>query len=317
VIRTTLLVLALACSPTARAAAQACCTPSAGGELGVVAPGRRAVITFETLYEEGFGSAGADGRFRTLSGTHAADLVLSLAGGVRFGPEDRLQVHGAVPLRVQTRRLSGERSTRAFPGDVSLGARVTVLYDTEEGIEGGRPETFRPTLDVMALALAPSGRPPEEGTDQTGADVTGIGSWALLGGIRLSKFLTVRDVIVLGAVAGWRFGRDLPERLPADRYTPGVDASFRLAWAHVIRHWLHAGAFTSFRLGGTAREDGREIPNSSTHRLRFGGFVTWSFAMPEWELTAALASDGFFPGAARNVPFVGIAASLAVTRSFL
>jgi hypothetical protein len=303
--------------PAGSAAAQACCTPSGGGALGVVDPGRRAVITIETAYEDGFGTVDNDGRFRTLSHAHAADLIFSLAGGVRFGPDARLQLHGAVPLRLQTRRNHGDRSTRAFPGDVSLGARVTLLRDSEEAIEGGRPETFRPTLELIAIGFAPSGRGPEDGTDQTAAGVTGTGSWTLLGGFRLSKFLTVRHVIVLSALAGWRFARDLPEHLPGNRYTPGVDASVRLAWTYVVRHWLHAGVFTSVRIGGVGRLDGEEIPFSRSHRLRFGGYVTWAFAMPEWELTASLSSDGFFPHAGRNVhPFAGIAASLAVTRAF-
>lgn len=305
-------VLCLLAASPGVAAAQACCAAAGGDEFGLVLPCYDAVVAAQLSWERAFGSHDDSGRFSPAGGAEIDDLALTLGGGVRF-LDRRLQLQGSLPLRVQHRSFDeGGASTRIGPGDASATLRWTAVEDPQSGIRWDDAQTLLPFLDLFVGGRAPTGRAPADTQDALGADITGEGAWQLLVGTKISKFVTSTHSLSIGATYGHAFAHDSGDV----RFSPGASLSLRLAWLHLVDLWWFGGLFTSLRLSAAARADGRDVPDSTSRRLRLGGYVGYAFDLPNWEATLSLAVDPPLDHTGNNVPFAGTTLALAVQRNF-
>ncbi len=306
------LCLAAASLPEV-ALAQACCTATGSGEFGFVGPCRDAIVAAELAWDHAVGSWDADGRWRALETTRADDAVLTLGGGFRFA-DRRLQLRGTVPFRLQNRHFDAVGgSTSGGVGDVTGAFGWTVVDDPQAELDLAAPETLVPYVDLTIGVRAPSGRAPHESQDPAAADVTGDGSWEAFAGAKVTKFLTSRHALTVGASYGHRFARTVAGR----SFEPGEAVSLRLSWLYIPNLFWSGGAFSTLALGGAALEDDEVLPRSATRRLRVGVYATHAFDLPYWEGTLTLASDIPFSGAGANLPFAGTTVAFSVQRAFL
>jgi len=298
------------------ASAQACCV-GGGGQLGVVGRERRAALTAQLLYQRATGSYGDDGRYHPLRRISIDDVVLELGGGVRVF-DHRLELSGSVPTRLQHRAFPGnEASTRVGLGDASVGLGVMVVRGSVEGMRRTEPSSYRPFLDLDLGVVLPTGRAPENASDQNGADVMGTGHFTLQGGFRSSQFLTLQHIVTLRVLYEQGLARDVPGPFGITRsYRPGRAVSVRASWLHVRDMRWSAGVFTNARFAASARQDGVRVPASASRRFSLGALLSWVFLLPNWEATLSLTLDTFFDGPDRNLPQVGPSLSVMVKRSF-
>ncbi|MDH5491069.1 MAG: hypothetical protein OEY14_03890 [Myxococcales bacterium] len=296
--------------------AQACCTATGSGEFGLVGPCHDAAISAQLSYQAVIGSYGDTGAMRPLADATIGDLTLSLGAGLRL-LNRRLEIGVIAPLRMQYRRFGAERSLRARPGDVFVGTRLTTLRDTTTGIELGNSASYRPFLDLIAGLRLPTGRAPDASEDPLGADVTGTGSFELNLGLKITKFLTLEHAVSLSAIWAHRFSRTVSAPEGALEFAAGERLSLRASWLYLPSLRWSAGLFIGASASSAATQDGQRIEASATHSLSFGGYATWVFLFPEWEVTASLSVDPFFPSGGRNLPYVGPSISLFLKRGFL
>jgi hypothetical protein len=296
--------------------AQACCTSTGGGEFSAVGPGQFAVVAAQVSYERALGSYSDRGDYHPALEASVDDFIVALGGGVRPGGKS-LQLHGSVPARLQRRGFPGLDSDVAVGfGDATLEARWTALEDRLDGISS-EPQAWMPSLDVLFGGTAPTGRSPEDGTRLTGVDVTGDGAWKLTAGLRVTKFVTSRHSLGLAMALSHRFAQSVAREDGAVRRAPGPETIGRAFYLYVPSTYWSFGGAASVRLGDAAREDGQLLPGSATRRTRLSVHATYALDFPEWEITSALTTDGWWQGAGRNVPFAGPSLSLTLRRQFL
>jgi hypothetical protein len=299
----------------AEARAQACCTGTGTGEFGLVGPCRDAVIATMVGYDRAFGSFDPQGRLRSLGGASVDDVVLTLGGGIRFHHR-RLQVHGAVPVRLQHRHFGEQRDTRVLPGDANVTFRWTAVMGGMQGLGASTHRGRLPFFDLLAGSRIPFGRAPEDGQSPLGADVTGMGSWEVYGGAKLAQFITRRHAASLSVVYGYQLARDVPGPQATMDFWPGHSVEVRGSWLVVPSFLWSAGVFSTFRYTSTARLDGQAVPMSATRRLRVGAYATYALALPEWETTVILASDVPADRVGQGIPFATVSLSWIVQRNF-
>jgi len=318
VFASTLLTSALlltAFGVTAHAEAQACCV-GGGGQLGVVGRERRAALTAQMSYQRALGSYAADGDYHRLDAS-IDDVTLDLGGGVRF-VDHRIELSALVPTRLQHRAYRGsEGSTRVGIGDVSLGAGVMVVRGSVDGMRRAEPRTWVPFVDLSFGVVLPTGRAPEDSTDQNGADVTGTGHLTLQGGLRVAQFLSMKQILTLSLLYEQGLARDVSSLSgTSHRFRPGRAVTARVSWLYARDMIWSGGLFANARFGAAAHQDGLLVHASGTRRLSLGGLLSWVFDLPYWEATLSLSLDAFFDGVDRNLPQVGPTASLLIKRSF-
>lgn len=271
----------------------------------------------QLAYDEALGSFDERGGYRRLDGAEARDLTLTVAGGIRpLGPA--LQLHAAVPLRVQSRALRGlPEATRVGPGDSTVGARLMALEDRMAGIRSSAPASWLPFLEPLVALRLPSGRPPAESRTPSQADVTGEGAYALLAGVSLVKFLTMDESVALTATYGHRFAHGVRGAGGSERrYEPGAEVDGKVAFFDVVDLFWSWTAFATARWTTPAASDGQTVPQSATRRVRVGVGVARYLAYPTWQLTASAAADPPLSGLGRGVPFAGASLAVGVRRSF-
>lgn len=312
------LIAGLITCAVAPARAQSCCTATGSNEFGVVGPRHLAVLAAQIAYDHGFGSFDAKGNYAQLDNAEVDDVTFTLGGGVRLGTP-LLQLHGLVPLKLQHRELQGlPGETRGGLADVSLTLRATLLEDGATGIDGSRSESFVPTLEPFVGVRAPTGRSPSNSETPSQADVTGDGAWAAVAGLSVTKYVTRREAVLLGASYARRFPHDVKSAGGKSlRFTPGDEIDARLGLLHVFDlHW-------SAQLGATGRwtlpasSDGEEAPGSDTRRIRFVAGLSHFLTYPELQLTASLTGDPPIDGIGKQVPFAGMTAAIGVQRNFV
>lgn len=303
-------------TPAESARAQACCTATGSGEFGLVGPCHTAALSAQLSHQQMLGGYGSDGRFRFFRSAIVADSVLSLGGGVRL-LDRRVELGTIVPLRLQVRRFADQGSTRIGIGDVFIGSRVTTLRDTTTGIKNDVPESYVPFLDIIVGLRLPTGRAPESSQDPFAADVTGSGDFESSLGAKVTKFLTLSHTISLSAIWGHRFARWIDGPDLSYRFAPGERLSVRASWLYIVDFRWSGGLFLAFTMAGVARRDGVAVEGSESHQLTAGGYVSWAFDFPDWELSASLTLDPFFPGAGRNISYTGPTLGLFLKRGFM
>lgn len=298
----------------ASATAQPCCTATGASELSVVGRCHQAVAASQLSYDRGVASYDAQGDAHLREQASTDDVVLTLGAGTRVFSE-RLQIHGGLPLRLQRRGAADEDATGWGLGDAAAELRWTPIYDPMSGI-GPSGASFLPFVDLFVGAKFPTGRAPEDGSDSSGADVTGDGAWAATGGVRLTKFLTSSHVLTLQADLAHSFARDIPTPRGDMSFARGLESGYKLGYTHLFDLFWSAGANVDLRVRGATQLDGGAVPDSEYHRVRVGAHVTRVIAFPYWEVTLAGSTDTFAPGLGRNVPAVGPSASLTLRRTF-
>ncbi len=307
---TALILLAL--FPT-QVTAQACCTATAFGENGVVGRCHRAVLSSEwSLSEYAWGFDG-NGQVLQHRDRELRDLQWNLAGGIRF-PYRALQIHVQLPLLYQVRRLDGNGSSETGIGDGLVGLRWTVLQDPMMGIHSQWGLSYRPFLDLALSLKAPTGRAPWESRDLSGADVTGSGTWQLMGGIKVSKFVVPQWAIVLGGFYGRSITHSGPEGMS---FRPGDETQLIASLLHVRNFLWSGGGSLSMRSTGPASVADEEVSGSETRRVILGLQVTRVVKAPFWEVNVGMASDARWDGGGRGIPFAGPSISLGLRRAFL
>ena len=300
-----------------QAHAQACCTATGGGEFAVVGRCHQSVVTGQLTFEPTLGTYDSNGTYRSFEGTRLYDTILTVGAGSRFGTE-RFQAYGNVPLRLQYRELAGmDGGTGWGVGDASLGVRYTLLEDLMIGIEGGRPDTYAPFLDIYLNGHIPSGRAPDSSNDPVGADITGNGHWGMTGGIRASKFLNIRHVIGAYAEASQYFNRDIERLGSTVSYRPGTEVGFGLTYMHLVSVFWSWGMTAGLHHGFDAWQGGQVLSDSGTRRLVVGAHLTRDVAFPFWEVTLSATNDAWGDHLGKNLPFVGPSVGLSLQRNFL
>lgn len=299
------------------ASAQACCTATGAGEFSVVGRCHEGVLATQVTYQRGSGSYADDGEYRSLDHAQVDDLIVSVGGGFRPFHKS-LQLYGSVPLRVQHRAFDSTGSdVRLGPGDAAASIRWTALQDRMSGLSLGEPDSFIPFLDLYAGLKVPTGRAPEQTSVTTGADITGDGTWQLLGGAKVSKFVTPKHVVGLQATYSYGLARTIERASTTTEFAPAGEVDVQVSYLNIHDLFWSWGLNSSFRHAGKTYADGEPVPNSDMHRLRFGGHITHGFEFPFWEATLSVSADAWWDGASSNVPFVGPTASLTLRRQFL
>jgi hypothetical protein len=309
-------VALLALCSNKRAAAQACCSTTGSEEFGVVNRCSTALVAAQISASHALGSYDARGRYLAIDGA-VDDGVLALGAGARLWPSS-LQIHGSVPFRLQRRELSGlSPSTAGGIGDASLALRWTALSDPI-GAVSSEPSSWVPFLDLYAGARLPTGRPPEDSEEPSGADVTGDGAFAPFAGAKISKFFGMHHVLLLQALYTARLARDVAAGPGGGQssFDAGDVVTLRTGWLYLHDIYLSGGPFVELELAGAAEQDGRRVADSEARRLRFGGHVSWLFDYPSWEGIVSVSSDAFWDGTSKNVPFAGPAVGLTISRHF-
>jgi len=309
-------VACVCCLGPSGVSAQACCV-GGGGQLGVVGRERRAALTVSLGYQRATGSYANDGSYHRLRDASIDDVTLEFGGGVRLF-DHRLELSGTLPTRLQHRAYRGsEGSTRVGLGDASLGVGVMLIRGSVDGMRRREPRTWIPFLDVNLGVSFPSGRAPEDSHDQNGADVMGTGHYTLQGGLRLSQFISLKQIVTLSALFERGLARAVRSLAGAShRYRPGAALSLRASWLYARDMRWSGGLFVNARLGDAAHQDGERVAGSATRSLSLGALVSWVFILPIWEATSSVSVDTFFDGPGRNMPQVGPRISLLVKRSF-
>ncbi|NOY92677.1 MAG: hypothetical protein GXP55_15925 [Deltaproteobacteria bacterium] len=313
------LLVAAACAcclEPSGASAQACCV-GGGGQLGVVGRERRAALTARLGYQRAMGSYANDGSYHGLRGASIDDLTLELGGGVRLF-DHRLELSGTLPTRLQHRSYRGSQgSARVGLGDASLGVGLMLIRGSVDGVRRREPGTWIPFLDLNLGVLVPSGRAPENSHDQNGADVMGGGHFTLQGGLRLSQFVSLRQILTLSVLFERGLARDVHSLAGAShRYRPGAAVSLRASWLYARDMRWSGGLFVTTRLGRPAHQDRERVAGSASRSFSFGALLSWVFILPIWEATLSMSVDPFFSGPGRNLPQVGPRLSLLMKRSF-
>ncbi|MEZ4225548.1 MAG: hypothetical protein R3B13_31640 [Polyangiaceae bacterium] len=291
-----------------QARAQACCTATGNSDVGIVRPGARAALALESSWEHASWSYAADARQHALHDARADDWVLAVGGGYRVWRP--LQLHGALPLRLQRRRLGDETAeTDVRPGDALLGARFLLHEDP-------MPAHAAPRLaqvEAFSFSKIPTGRDANEAEARTGVDATGDGVWQL--GLGLGAALRVPRVHWFDASVG--FALRFPHTVEGRELEPGDEVQARASYAWVPDVYLALGTFASYRATLPAKENGVELAESSTRRFRVGIFARHALRHPSWHLQTSLSSDLPFDGFGRNVPYAGTTLSLSILRTWI
>ncbi len=288
--------------------AQACCTATGSSDVGIVQPGARASLAVEASWEHAMWSYGADARQRKLRNARADDWVLALGGGYRlFEP---FQVHAAAPLRIQRRRLGDESAQNAIrPGDALVGARYLAHSDPLPAHGMARFAQ----LELSSFAKLPTGRDATESETRTGVDATGDG--VLQFGLGVDAAVRLPRVHWLDAGIG--FALRLPREVQGRELDPGDEITLRAGYAWVPDIFLAIGTRVSYRGTLASQEDGEQVPDSETRRLRLNVFARHTLQHPLWYLTTSLSSDLPLDGFGRNVPYAGSTLSISVQRSWV
>jgi hypothetical protein len=275
------------------------------------------VLASQLSYDRGLGSFDAYGNYARLRDAEVDDVVLTLAGGVRLGTP-ALQVHAAVPLRLQYRELSGlAHATRFGAGDATLGFRAMVVEDAMGGIDLSDAGSLSPFFEPFIGARAPTGRAASDSETPTQADVMGDGAWSVFGGVAVSKFLTLAHALKLTGAYAHRFAHDVPGAAGADRrFAPGDEIDVNLAYLNLVDIYWSWTVFSSARWTLPAVSDDVRIENSDARRVRVGVGVSYYLTYPTWQLNTSVAADPPLSGLSKNVAFAGVTASLGLQRNF-
>lgn len=162
-----------------RAWAQACCVGASGLTPGWLTNHERALIGAQLRLSETWDTYPAKGSFYSRSPEHDTRIETSLFATYRFQPWlPRFQVSAFMPVQTVRRRSLGGTDTRTSFGDLTVVGR----YDF---IRAG--ESWIPGIAVLAGTQAPTGRSSDEGTSNLAADVNGIGTWEINGGVSIEQ----------------------------------------------------------------------------------------------------------------------------------
>ncbi len=313
-----LAAVAVACALLCTAgttAAQACCTATGSSGFGVVGRCYLAVLAAQVSYERGFGTFDASGRFQALRHAEVDDVVVALGGGVRLWTP-AVQLYGSVPVRFQYRALESLPAATAVGfGDSSVGLRVMTVEDLMTGLVASEPATWMPFVEPFVGVRAPTGRSPSESVEPTSVDATGDGAWAALGGVAVTKFITLMTAANLTVSYGRRFAHRVRRGAGSVLYSPGDEVGARLGIVHVFDLFWSASVFASGIFTGTAAADGQAMAGSATRRIRFGAGVERYVVFPTWQIGVSASVDPPVDGLGQNVPFAGSTVSLQLQRN--
>lgn len=321
-----LLALCGASAHAASAHAQACCSTTSTNEFAVVGRGHHAILASQLSYQHGLTSADADARAHPLGDSAYRDLVLQLGAGLRMpAPLQLVQVYGSVPLRLQHRRLGdAEGQTATHQGDAAAGVRWTVLTDTTHGIHAGHPRSYVPFLDLFSTVKAPTGRGPSPSRDPSAADVSGNGQWEVGLGAKVSKHLTMKDVVQAIGQHVLRRARSLDAADPAEpiEFSLGDLTQATLSYIRLENIFWSWGASTTFKYTQPARQrlsgaDFRDVPDSDSRRVQVAAFLTHSLKYPHLDLSLSLAYDPPIDGLGKNLPIAGPSMAVKLGYNFV
>lgn len=172
--------------------AQACCVGASGLTPGWLTNHERALVGAQVRLSETFGTYPVRGTFYSRNPEHDARVETGLFGTYRFLP--RGQVSAFMPLETIRRRSVDGTDTRTSFGDLSVVGR----YDF---IRAG--ESWFPGVAVLLGTQMPTGKSSDEGTSNLAADVNGIGTWELNGGMSIEQTFG-HLVLHVTVLAGYR-----------------------------------------------------------------------------------------------------------------
>ncbi|MBK7585785.1 MAG: hypothetical protein IPI67_37060 [Myxococcales bacterium] len=271
------------------------------------------VIASQLGYEHAYGSADSSGRYRALDGVSVDDATLTLGAAVRLVPKS-VQLGAALPLRLGHRRIRSIGSATALGvGDASLALRWTAL-GAGSGIFA--PGGLFPSIDLIAGLAVPTGRPPEDSTEPTQADVTSDGSLKPSLGVKLTFQVTPLDSVYLRAQHTLRLPRDVKIGISTRRVDLGDETSVQLGYMRSLSMQWSAGALLDARFTGSARTDGVQATDADERRVRAGAWLSWMWHWPTWDSTLAVLADPFWSGVEKNIEYAGLSTTLSIRRVF-
>jgi hypothetical protein len=179
------------------ASAQACCVGASGLTPGWLTNHERALVGAQLRLSETWSRYPVVGDFYSRNPEHDTRVETSLFGTYRVLP--RGQVSAFMPLVTVRRRTLGGTDTQTSFGDLTVVGR----YDF---IRAG--ESWIPGIALLAGTQAPTGRSSEDGTSNFAADVNGIGTWEINGGVSIEQ--TFGHLVVHATVlAGYRLPNEV------------------------------------------------------------------------------------------------------------
>lgn len=215
----TVLVALLALVASERHAhAQACCVGASGLTPGWLTNHERALVGAQLRLSGTHGTYPSSGPFYVPTPGRDARIETSLFGTYRLLP--RAQVSVFMPVITTRRRSGAVTEQRTAFGDLTLVARYDIIRAGESRIPG---------IAILAGGQAPTGKDPTEGTPLLAADVNGIGSWEINGGVSIEQ--TFGHVVLHATVlAGYRF----PTTIFGEKQSLGPRALYLLAGGWVF-----------------------------------------------------------------------------------
>lgn len=240
-----------------RAWAQACCAGS-----GAVTPGRLAVhedalVAVQLRAAHAFGTFESNGHYSTPpSGSSEQDFEQDLIGAWRLPVLDRMQVAVQLPL-VETRRTTrGNAEVGGGFGDANVSARYDFLY-------AGR-DRYVPGIAALVGLTMPTGTAPEEATNASLTDATGIGAFQGNIGLALEQLWDGWLVSAYGIVAK-RASRTVKGKNggPDTRSALGTQWTALVAVAYSLPKDFAVALSASYTGEGNADVDGVEVSNSA------------------------------------------------------
>lgn len=266
-----LLVLALALSPT-RVEAQACCAGAAAGQLGRLTLHEEGLVGLDFRTVRTLGAFGDDATFRGTE-TEALQFEQSLLGTFRL--DQAIQVGAVVPLVQSYTRTSREAGLGVGLGDLQLLAR----YDFSFAGQSLR----LPGIALLGGVVIPTGRAVEETTHPLGVEATGTGRVRIWSGLGLEQSYGLAFVQLMGSLL-----------YDAPRSARGMD--FEGRWGANASFSLGASLPSELTVGLSARYEVE--PSVRQRGWRYG--LAAGYPLTDWRLQAGVFTDAPLDGFGRN-----------------
>jgi hypothetical protein len=279
-----------------RAWAQACCVGASGLTPGWLTNHERALIGAQVRLSETWTTYPAVGNFYARTPERDARVETSLFATYRVLP--RGQISAFMPLETIRRRSIGGTDTKTSFGDLTVIGR----YDV---IRAG--ESWFPGIALLAGTQVPTGRSSDEGTSNLAADVNGIGTWEINGGVSVEQ--TFGQLILHATVlAGYR----LPNEVLGEPQHLGWRALYLAAVGWVFNNDVTLMGTLTHSSDGDATLAGLPAPDTGFRSTQAAMLVVAPLT-DHWRLRTSLFTD--VPPLGENRPALG-GTSISLARTW-
>jgi hypothetical protein len=279
-----------------RAWAQACCVGASGLTPGWLTNHERALIGAQLRLSETWSTYPAVGNFYSRTPERDARVETALCATYRV--LSRGQISAFMPLETIRRRSLGGTDTKTSFGDLTVVGRYDFILAGESWIPG---------IALLAGTQVPTGRSGDEGTSNLAADVNGIGTWEINGGVAVQQ--TFGHLVLYGTVlAGYR----LPNEVLGERQHLGWRALYLAAAGWVFDNDVALMGTLTHSSDGDATLAGRDAPDTGFRSTQAAMLVVVPLT-DHWRLRTTVFTD--VPPLGENRPALG-GTSISLARTW-